>query len=85
MRLCTNRTQNLIQDAGTLLFPSDHVSWPAFYEAVEGKIVGNSHLGALTIVEDNSYGMHRIEMRCKKCNGHLGHIFKVEYVIKSNN
>jgi len=43
--------------------------WPAFFEALPG---------ALTIKEDTSIGMRRIEMRCAKCNGHLGHIFKGE-------
>lgn len=37
--------------------------WPAFFEALPG---------ALKIIEDNSHGMRRIEMRCAKCDGHLG-------------
>lgn len=37
--------------------------WPAFFEALPG---------ALKILEDKSHGMHRIEMRCAKCDGHLG-------------
>lgn len=43
--------------------------WPAFYDAIPG---------ALKIFEDKSFGMVRTEMRCSKCNGHLGHIFKGE-------
>lgn len=43
--------------------------WPAFYDAIPG---------ALVIHEDRSFGMLRTEMRCSKCNGHLGHIFKGE-------
>lgn len=37
--------------------------WPAFFEAIPG---------ALKTVEDNTFGMRRIEMRCAKCDGHLG-------------
>ena len=40
--------------------------WPSFYEALEDTI---------TTKEDNSYGMKRIEINCKKCDSHLGHIF----------
>ena len=40
--------------------------WPSFYEALEDTI---------STKEDNSYGMKRIEINCKKCNSHLGHIF----------
>ena len=40
--------------------------WPSFYDALEDTI---------STKEDNSYGMKRIEINCKKCNSHLGHIF----------
>jgi peptide-methionine (R)-S-oxide reductase len=40
--------------------------WPSFYDAIPGTIV---------FTDDNSYGMHRIEVTCAKCGGHLGHVF----------
>ena len=40
--------------------------WPSFYDALENTI---------STREDNSYGMKRIEINCKKCDSHLGHIF----------
>ncbi|ANZ77867.1 BA75_04464T0 [Komagataella pastoris] len=43
--------------------------WPAFYEALPG---------AVKRIEDNSLGMRRIEIRCAKCDGHLGHVFEGE-------
>lgn len=46
-----------------------HCGWPAFYEAIPGSIVVN---------RDTTLGMVREEMRCSKCNGHLGHIFRGE-------
>ncbi|CCE87333.1 Piso0_005881 [Millerozyma farinosa CBS 7064] len=49
-------------------FPS-HCGWPAFYEAIPGSI---------KVYRDVSFGMVREEMRCSKCDGHLGHIFKGE-------
>ena len=53
------------------LFESDKkyesgTGWPSFYDALENTI---------STREDNSYGMKRIEINCKKCDSHLGHIF----------
>jgi peptide-methionine (R)-S-oxide reductase len=40
--------------------------WPSFTEAVEGSV---------ELVPDHSHGMNRIEVRCSRCGGHLGHVF----------
>jgi peptide-methionine (R)-S-oxide reductase len=40
--------------------------WPSFDKAIPSSIV---------YIEDNSVGMKRIEVKCSKCNGHLGHVF----------
>ena len=41
--------------------------WPSFYEPVEGS--------AVETTTDHSHGMTRTEVHCRKCGGHLGHIF----------
>ena len=56
---------------GTALFDSNTkynsgCGWPAFFKAKENTI-------AETV--DRSYGMIRTEITCKKCDGHLGHVF----------
>ena len=40
--------------------------WLSFYKAVDGTVIEK---------EDNSYGMHRVEVIAKKSGIHLGHVF----------
>ena len=41
--------------------------WPSFYDVV--------NKDSIQEIEDNSLGMTRIEIKCSKCDAHLGHIF----------
>jgi peptide-methionine (R)-S-oxide reductase len=41
--------------------------WPSFYDVIES--------GAIELRSDLSAGMKRTEAKCKKCGGHLGHVF----------
>ncbi|KAI9337113.1 methionine sulfoxide reductase B [Zopfochytrium polystomum] len=47
--------------------------WPAFFDAIPGAV--NRH-------EDFSHGMHRTEITCAACGGHLGHVFKGESITR---
>eukprot|EP00823_Brevimastigomonas_motovehiculus_P009345 TRINITY_DN900_c0_g1_i1.p1 TRINITY_DN900_c0_g1~~TRINITY_DN900_c0_g1_i1.p1 ORF type:complete len:203 (-),score=55.55 TRINITY_DN900_c0_g1_i1:181-708(-) len=40
--------------------------WPSFFDKMSDSV--SSH-------EDISYGMKRIEVKCKSCGAHLGHLF----------
>ena len=56
---------------GNELFSSEHKfdsgsGWPSFSSAERDKV---------ELMEDNSFGMQRTELKCAQCKSHLGHIF----------
>ena len=57
---------------GLPLFKSKHkfhsgTGWPSFHSPFDKEHLRN--------IEDDSYGMRRVEIRCARCDGHQGHVF----------
>jgi peptide-methionine (R)-S-oxide reductase len=70
---CDNHLPGIYVDvvSGEPLFASvdkfdSGTGWPSFYQALNNAIVER---------DDGSLGMSRIEVLCRQCGSHLGHVF----------
>uniref|UniRef100_A0A1I7X2T6 Peptide-methionine (R)-S-oxide reductase n=1 Tax=Heterorhabditis bacteriophora TaxID=37862 RepID=A0A1I7X2T6_HETBA len=70
---CFDKGRYVCLCCGAELFNSDSkywsgCGWPAFSKSVDNDL-------NIVRIKDNSYGMNRVEVKCKKCDAHLGHVF----------
>ncbi len=42
--------------------------WPSFWDVINSQNINQ--------IVDESHGMRRVEVTCKSCNAHLGHVFE---------
>lgn len=69
---CKTEGTYVCAGCGEPLFASDTkfesgTGWPSYYQAINNNAVEET--------VDNSHGMTRTEVHCKKCGSHLGHVF----------
>jgi peptide-methionine (R)-S-oxide reductase len=63
----------LCAGCGTELFRAEEkfesrTGWPSFSRPADARAVASER--------DTSHGMERVEVRCRTCGGHLGHVFQ---------
>jgi peptide-methionine (R)-S-oxide reductase len=68
-----DRAHFLCAACGAELFSSDQKfdsgsGWPSFWAPMSGESVATE--------TDRSHGMTRTEVRCSRCDSHLGHVFE---------
>ncbi len=74
-KLCDNKNAGVYPCicCGEVLFSSadkyaSGSGWPSFWQAKNNR--------TLTEIKDVTHGMVRVEVRCPKCDAHLGHVFE---------
>jgi peptide-methionine (R)-S-oxide reductase len=63
----------LCAGCGALVFRAEDkfdsgTGWPSFSRPAEPRAVASER--------DSSHGMERVEVHCRRCSGHLGHVFQ---------